>query len=106
MMFAGEMAFHSGTRAAQLWPLLIPVLIAILQIVRPTLLGWAIIFLPTILYFGVGIYYAITNNLGPHPQWENDEGGVILGSVFLAALLVICIAVGIAARPRKTSHQV
>jgi len=100
MMFAGEMFFHSGTRAAQMWPLLMPIVVLITQWVRPTLLGWVVIFLPTFLYFGVGVYYAITNNLGPHPQWEHDSEGVILGGVFLAALLGVCLALTLAARPR------
>ena len=100
MMFAGEMSFHSRARAAQMWPLLIPIVILIVQWVRPTPLGWAVIFMPTFLYFGVGVYYAISNNLGPHPQWEYDSEGVILGSVFLAALLGVCIALTFAARPR------
>jgi len=100
MMFAGEMSFHNGARAAQLWPLLIPVVILIVQWVRPTLVGWAVIFLPTVLYFGVGVYYAIRNNLGPHPQWEHDSAGVILGSAFLAGLFGACVALMFAAKPR------
>ena len=96
MMFAGD----TGASAAQMWPFLIPVAILILQWVRPTLLGWAVISLPTCLYFCVGIYYAVANNLRSHPQWEYDSEGVILGSVFLAVLLGMCIALIVAARPR------
>jgi hypothetical protein len=81
----------TGASAIKLWPLLIPVAILILQWVRPTIIVWAIISLPTFLYFGIGIYYFITNNLGPHPQWEHDSEGVILGSVFLGLLLAVCI---------------
>jgi len=105
MMFADEMAFHSGATATQMWPLLIPIVIIVVQWVRPTVLGWAVICLPTFLYFGVGVYYAVTNNLGPHPQWEHDSQGVILGSFFLAALLAACIALTLAARPRRI-HEI
>lgn len=105
MMFAGEVAAHSGAPAVQMLPLLIPILVVIVQWVRPTILGWSVIFLPTFLYFGVGVYYAITNNLGPHPQWEHDLGGLVLGSFFLAALLVACIAVTFAARPRRIDEN-
>jgi hypothetical protein len=94
MMFAGD----SGASVARMWPLLIPVAILVLQWVRPTILVWAVISLPTFLYFGIGIYYAITNNLGPHPQWEHDSEGVILGSVFLASLLGVCVALMFAVR--------
>jgi hypothetical protein len=100
MMFAGEMSAHGGAGAAQMWPLLIPIVILIAQWVRPTILGWGVLFLPTLLYFGIGVYYLIRNNLGAHPQWEHDSEGVILGSVFLAALLVACAALMFAARPR------
>jgi hypothetical protein len=94
MMFVGS----TGASAAKVWPLLIPVAILILQWIRPTILVWAVISLPTFLYFGVAIYYAITNNLGPHPQWEYDSEGVVLGSVFLAALLGVCVALMAAAK--------
>jgi hypothetical protein len=100
MFFAGEMSFHSGARVAQMWPLLVPIVILIVQWARPTVLGWIVVFLPTLLYFGVGVYYIITNNLGAHPQWEHDSEGVILGSFFLAALLAVCIVLIFAARPR------
>ncbi len=101
MMFADEVAFHSGATAGHLWPLLIPIGIVIVQWVRPTVLGWAVIFLPTFMYFGLGVYYAVANNLGPHPQWEHDLQGVVLGSFFLGALLAACGVLMFAARPRK-----
>ncbi len=86
--------------AARMWPLLLPGAVIISQLIRPTVLGWPLILLPTLLYFGVGVYYAITNNLGPHPQWEHDSEGVILGSVLLAALLGVCVALLFAGRPK------
>jgi hypothetical protein len=100
MMYADEMAFHSGATATQMWPFLIPIVIIVVQWARPTILGWLVICLPTFLYFGLGVYYLVRNNLRPHPQWEYDSGGVILGSFFLAALLAACIALMFAARPR------
>ena len=101
MMFADEMAAHSGATATQLLPLLIPIVIIVVQWIRPTVLGWAVVSLPTFLYLGVGIYYEIKNDLGPHPQWEHDSEGVILGWFFLAALLAACLALTFAARPRR-----
>jgi len=100
IMFWGEMSFHRGASVAQMSPLLIPIVILVVQWVRPTILGWVVISLPTFLYFGVGVYCLITNNLGPHPQWEHDSGGVILGSIFLAALFGACVALMFAARPK------
>jgi hypothetical protein len=99
MMFADEMSAHSGVGAAQMLPLFIPIVVVGAQWIRPTILGWAVLFLPTFLYFGIGVYYLITNNLGPHPQWEHDLEGVILGFVFLVALFGVCVALMFAARP-------
>jgi hypothetical protein len=100
MMFAEEMGAHDGATATQGWPLLVPIVVVIVQWIRPTILGWAIICLSTLIYFGVGAYYMITENFGPHPQWKHDLGGVILGSLFLVVLLAVCIALIFAARPR------
>jgi hypothetical protein len=100
MMFAGEMSFHGGAKTAQMWPLLLPIVIIIVQWMRPTLLGWVVLSLPTMIYFGVGIYYLVDNNLGAQPQWKTDSAGVILGFVFLGALLCVCVALIFGARPR------
>jgi hypothetical protein len=77
---------------AKAWPLLIPIALLIIHLMHPTLLGWLVFFVPTLLYLGVGVYYAISNNLGPHPQWQTDREGVVLGSVVTAAMLGACVA--------------
>jgi hypothetical protein len=97
MMFIGDI----GGGSARMWPLLIPIGIIVGQWIRPTILGWVIIIVPTILYFAVGVYYLVANNIGAHPQWEDDAEGVILGSFFLAALLVLCTGLIFAAKPTK-----
>jgi hypothetical protein len=88
MYFLGD----TGTDVSEMWPFLIPIGIVILQLIRPTLLVWAVISLPTFVYFAVPIYYIIVNNIGPHPQWKDDSEGVILGAVFLTALFGLCVA--------------
>ena len=98
-LFAEEAHFHSGAGANQFVPLLIPVVIVLLQWVRPTILGWSIIFLLTVLYFCVGVYYVFTNNLGPQPQWAYDSSGLVVSLLFLLALLGVCIALAFT-RPR------
>ena len=89
--------------AARAWPFLIPVGLLIVHVVYPTLLGWLIFFVPTVLYLGAGVYYAVSNNIGPHPQWQGDMEGVVLGSVFIAAMFGVCAAL-YSARPRS-SHE-
>jgi hypothetical protein len=94
MLFAGD----TGTSVGQMWPFLIPVAILVLQLVQPTILVWAVISLPTFLYFGIFIYYAIAYKVGPQPMWDYDSQGVILGWVFFPALLGACVSLMVAAK--------
>src|ERR1035441_340067 len=68
-LFAGDMAFHAGAHP-YLIPLLIPVFVVVAQIVYPTLLGWAVIFIPSVLYCGAWVYYLVRNATQRQPQWE------------------------------------
>jgi hypothetical protein len=90
MVFAGD----TGASARQMWPFLIPVPILVLQWVRPTILVWAVISLPTFLYLGIYSYYAIT--VGPQRQWISED--VILRCVFFSALLGASVALMAAAK--------
>jgi hypothetical protein len=99
MMLASEMRFANP---AQAWPLLVPLVVVIVQWVRPTILGWACIAMPTFLYFCIGVYYAVANNLGPSQQWEYDREGVVFGTVYLTVLLGVCMALTFAAWPRAS----
>jgi hypothetical protein len=101
-LFAGEMAFHAGARAYQMLPLLIPVIIVAAQIIYPTLLGWGVIFIPSVAYCGFGLYYLVRNATERPPQWENDLAGFVLGSFFVAAYLFSCVCL-LFARPRPMS---
>jgi len=105
MMFAGEMEFHVGANTIQLSALLVPILIVVVQLIRPTILGWIVIFSPTFLYFCVGVFYFVGNNLGSRPQWQDDLEGVVLGSLFLVALLGACMALSFAAKPGALSAR-
>src|SRR2546421_12353740 len=98
-VFAEEMSAHSGTGVLAMLPLLIPLAIVVGQMIYPTLLGWAVILIPSVLYTGVGVFYLIRNATERQPQWEYDLSGFILGSVFVGAFLAVCIAL-IFARPR------
>jgi hypothetical protein len=99
MLYLGD----TGADLAQVWPLFIPIPILVLQWVRPTVLVWVAISLPTFLYFGIVAFYEIIDITGPRPhgqsQWDSDSQGVILGWIFFAAWLVVCIALMFAPRP-------
>ena len=45
-LFAGEMVAHSGAGFAAMLLLLIPIAVAIVQMIYPTMLGWAVILIP------------------------------------------------------------
>jgi hypothetical protein len=99
LLFAGELSAHGGAGILGISPLLIPVTIAIAQMIYPTLLAWAVITLPSVVYAGVGVFYLIRNATEKHPQWEYDSSGFILGSIFVAGFVVVCVALSFA-RPR------
>ena len=99
LLFADEMAAHSGAGIAAMLPLLVPIAIVVAQMIYPTLLGWAVILIPSVLYGGVGVFYLIRNATERHPQWEYDLSGFIMGSIFVGAWVAVCLAL-ILARPR------
>ena len=98
-LYAGELAFHAGARAYQMWPLLVPVAIVIAQMIYPTLAGWVVILIPSVLYTGVGVFYLIRNATEKQPQWQYDLSGFIMGFIFVGAFIAVCAAL-IFARPR------
>jgi hypothetical protein len=97
LMFAGDVEL----RPYQMLPLLIPVVVVVTQIAYPTLLGWAVLFIPSVLYGSAGIYYLVRNATQRPPQWEDDLGGFVMGSVFVGAYLAVCFCLFLA-RPRST----
>lgn len=101
-LFAGELAFHSGAGPYQMLPLLIPVFVVAAQIAYPTLLGWSLIFVPSILYCGAGIYFLLRNSIQMQPQWDYDPGGFIMGSFFVIAYLTVCLCL-LFARPKPAA---
>ena len=58
MLFAaGNLSFH--VRAWQLLPLLIPIAAVVVQMVYPTLLGWAVIAIPSVFFTGVIVFFVV-----------------------------------------------
>ena len=100
MMFARVKIFQDGASAVWGIALLLPVAIVVVQWIRPTVLGWAVILLPTLLYFAVGASSLIRGSLRNPPKWEYDPDGFVLGSAFLAVLLGVCVTLACAGKPK------
>jgi hypothetical protein len=94
-LFAGD----TGAQVYQLWPLLVPVVIVVAQMMYTTLVGWVVIVVPSALYSGVGVFYLIRNATETPPQWQYDSSGFIMGLIFIGAFVAVCVAL-IFARPR------
>jgi hypothetical protein len=85
--------------------LLIPVAGVIAQMIYPTWLGWFVIFVPTILYTGAGLYYLFQNTfVEKPPQWQDDREGFVIGAILMAVLVSICAGF-IFARPKLRTGE-
>jgi len=78
--------------------MLVPIGVVILQMIYPTLLGWVVIMIPSVLYTGLGVFYLIRNATKTQPQWQYDLLGFIMGIFFIGAYVAVSIAL-IFARP-------
>lgn len=93
VVYIAFVAFVSTLSGPSAWLLLAPgLLVALLQWLRPTLLSWAALLLPTIGFTAVGGYFVLATNLGAHPRWEEDPAGAVASAVFLALLMGLCVA--------------
>jgi len=84
--YVGDAGLHLG----QTLPFLVPVAVVIIQMIYPTLFGWAIIVVPSLVYTVNGAYYLIRNIT--EKQWAYDRQGLLLGLVFVIAYVGVCIA--------------
>ena len=80
--FAAEMAPPEAT-VARFWPLIIPAVIIISQLVYPTLFGWLCVFLPFGFYTCASAYYLL--------QWHGSITGFMIGLVPLTVLAFVCV---------------
>ena len=70
-------------------PLLLLVLVALVQLIYPTVLGWAAIILPTAIYGALGVWTVASDFTRTSAHWESDPSGLVLGIVFLAVVLAV-----------------
>jgi hypothetical protein len=77
-----------------LLPLSIPLAVTLVQWIYPTILGWAAISIPTLLYAGQLLYLTVR-----YEGVEADTTGTVLNWVFFGYLAPVC-AVLVLARPK------
>ena len=90
LLYTSERSFHANVPYLTAFaPMLLPIGIILLQVLRPTLLGWAAVLTGFTFYTVIGCYFLI-RNFG-WSQWRVDTSGFVLGSMPIAALMAICI---------------
>jgi hypothetical protein len=82
-------ATDQDIRFCELWPFLIPIMIAVLQVIHETLCGWIVIFVPSCVYTGFGFYYLASSVL--KKQWTYDWAGFCFGTFFTFTYFLICV---------------
>ena len=82
----------------QMLPFLIPLAIALAQMIYPTLFVWALIVIPSVFYTGIGLYY-LARDLADK-QWEYDMQGLVLGSIAITIYIAVCAGL-IWSRPKR-----
>ncbi|MCX6924371.1 MAG: hypothetical protein NT154_14325 [Verrucomicrobia bacterium] len=92
---AGGLSFH--VRPYQLLPLLIPIVVVLVQLAYPTLLGWAVIVMPSVFCAGVGVFFVVVT--APARIRQHELAALVISSVTAAVYVLVCVALWFA-RPK------
>ena len=97
MVFAaGDLSFH--VRPYHLLPLLIPVVVVLVQLAYPTLLGWAVLVIPSVFTAGVGVFFVVAT--APARVQQHELAALVISSVTAAVYVLVCVALWFA-RPKR-----
>ncbi len=97
MVFAaGNLSFQ--VRPCQLLPLLIPVVVVLVQLAYPTLLGWAVLVIPSVFTAGVGVFFVVAT--APARVQQHELAALVISSVTAAVYVLVCVALWFA-RPKR-----
>lgn len=77
VMLVREVTSQRHAGLAEFWPLLLPVGIILLQWYRPTIFGWSLIVLPTLVCACAAVFYTIRN-------WEFNPARKFFGFHYFA----------------------
>ena len=102
MVFAaGNLSFN--VRPYQLLPLLVPIVVVLVQLVYPTLLGWAVIAIPSAFFAGVmGVSVVVT---APARIQQHEPAALVISSAAAGVYVLVCVALWFA-RPKLTDAAV
>ena len=96
MLFAaGNLSFQ--VRPWQLLPLLIPIAAVVVQMAYPTLLGWAVIAMPSGFFTGVMVFFVVVT--GPARVQRHELAALVVSSVSAGVYALVCVALWFA-RPK------
>ena len=97
MVFVSDFVFFR-LRPYQYLPVLIPVAVVIVQLAYPTLLGWAVVVIPSVFVAGVGVVSVVIT--APARDLPNDLGRLVISSIAAAIYVLVCVALWYA-RPKR-----
>ena len=101
MIWSADYAFVHP-RPYQFLLLLIPVAVVVVQLVYPTLLGWAVFVIPSVFVAGVGVYFVV---LTAPRRVQDDLAGLVIS--FIAAGFYVLVGVALwYARPKRVDSVV
>jgi len=101
MIWSTDYAFVHP-RLYQFLLLLIPLAVVVVQLVYPTLLGWAVFFIPSLCFAGVGVFFVVIT--APR-RVQDDLAGFAIS--FIAAGFYVLVGVALwFARPKHVKPVV
>jgi len=101
LVMLGSFGARGWADLLRAWPFFIPLGVVVLQWIRPTILGWALLGLPGAVYSVGAVVQIVLDSLGPHPLWRGNPGDFILGSITLVLTIAILAGLMYAGWPRR-----
>jgi hypothetical protein len=89
-------------RPYQFLLLLVPLAAVVVQIVYPTLLGWAVFVIPSVFVAGVGVYFVV---LTAPRRVQDDPASAVVSFIAASFYVLVCVALWFA-RPRRVEPVV
>ena len=92
---AGGASFN--VRLGQSLPLVIPLAVVIVQLIYPTLLGWAVMVIPSVFFTGVMVCSVVIT--APARVQRHEPTALVTSSVAAGVYVLVCVALWFA-RPK------